>query len=229
MRLQALAEKDYAAFSAALVPGCRPMLGVRLPALRKLARELAGDAETSLAALTDNTFEEQMLRGLVTAYAKGSDEVRRARLESLLPHITNWSVCDSTAMTCRFMARAPAFWLPWLQALARRPEEFPARFGLVCLLDHFTGTPQGRRAVLQSCAEARCPAPYTQLAVAWAVSIVTVKEPALGLAFLRQDTLDSATHNKAIQKTCESLRADAALRQAARALRRPARGQSTAR
>lgn len=227
-RLRAAAEPDYAAFSSALVPGCRPMLGVRLPALRRLAKELARDAGEALTALSDATFEEQMLRGLVTAYAKAGSEERRARLEALLPHIDNWSVCDSTAMTCKFMAKEPDFWLPWLQALARREEEFPARFGLVCLLAHFTGTPQGRRAVLQSCVEAPCPAPYARLAVAWAVSAAAVKEPALGLDFLRQDSLDDATHNKAIQKICESLRAGPALRQAVRSLRRASHGQVAA-
>lgn len=219
-RLQALAEPGYAAFSAALVPGSRPLLGVRLPALRALARELAASPEAALATLTDDTFEEQMLRGLIIAYAGADAPTRRARLEALLPHIENWSVCDSTAVTCKFMAREPEFWLPWLWALARREEEFSARFGLVCLLDHFTATPQGRRAVLQSCTEARCAAPYARLAVAWAVSTVTVKEPALGLAYLQSDTLDAATHNKAIQKSCESLRAAPALRAQLRALRR---------
>lgn len=219
-RLQALAEPEYAQFSAALLPGSRPLLGVRLPALRAMAKELARTPEAALAALTDATFEEQMLRGLVTAYAKGGAGERQARLEALLPHIENWSVCDSTAMTCKFMAAQPEFWLPWLQALARSDREFTARFGLVCLLDHFTATPQGRRAVLQSCGQAACGAPYVRLAVAWAVSVVVVKEPPLGLEFLRQGGLDEATRNKAIQKSCESRRVTPALRDELRALRR---------
>ena len=74
--------------------------------------------------------------------------------------------------------------------------------------------------VLSVCGEVPCPAPYARLAVAWAVSATAAKEPALGLAWLRQDTLDTATHNKAVQKACESLRLTPAQKAAFRALKR---------
>ena len=74
--------------------------------------------------------------------------------------------------------------------------------------------------VLSVCGEVSCPAPYARLAVAWAVSAAAAKEPALGLVWLRQDTLDDATHNKAVQKTCESLRLTPAQKAAFRALKR---------
>ena len=165
-RLNELAEPEYAAFSSALIPGCRPMLGVRIPALRRLAKELARTPEESLAMLTGATFEEGMLRGLVCACAKGDAAARKARLTALLPHIDNWSICDSTAATCKFMAKEPEVWLPWLRELARSEAEFTARFGLVCLLDHFTADPEHRRMVLSVCGEVSCPAPYARLAVA---------------------------------------------------------------
>lgn len=219
--LHALAEPEYAAFSAALKPGARPLLGVRLPALRTLARHYAAeDADTAISLLAAPAwFEEEMLRCLIAAYAHGSATQRRARLEAVLPTMTGWSSCDSTAATCKFMAKEPAFWQPWLEELARRDDEFAARFGLVCLLDHFVETPQGRRAILQSCADAPCTAPYARLAVAWVVSIVAVKEPTLGLTFLEHDKLDGPTHNKAIQKFCESRRAAPADREKAKSLR----------
>ena len=40
-RLQALADEKLANFSSGLNPGSKPMLGVRLPELRKIAKELA--------------------------------------------------------------------------------------------------------------------------------------------------------------------------------------------
>lgn len=218
--LQAMAEPSYAAFSSALIPGCRPMLGVRLPALRRLAAELARSPEESLACLSADTFEEVMLRGQISALAKADDETRRTRLTALLPWLDNWSVCDSTAASCKFMTKVPSFWQPWLRELTLSGEEFTARFGLVCLLDHFTATPQDRRMVLEVCGAVPCPALYARLAVAWAVSTVAVKEPALGLAWLAEDPLDDVTHNKAIQKICESLRVSPEQRTAFRTLRR---------
>lgn len=219
-RLQELAEPEYARFASSLIPDCPPMLGVRLPALRHYARALAADPAASLAALGTGLFEERMLRGMVISYARLSDESRRDLLEQYLPLADNWSLCDSVAAGCKWMAKTPAFWLPWLRELARREEEFSARFGLVCLLDHFTATPEGRRQTLQACGALQSRALYARLGAAWAVSIVAVKEPDLGLAFLTQPHLDNFTQNKAIQKICESRRATPAYRQAVRQLRR---------
>lgn len=222
-QLSAMAEPEYAAFASRLIPGCPPMLGVRLPALRRYAAKLARDPagpQAVVAQLGPEVFETRMLRGMVIGCAKLPSGERWRMLEDFLPLADNWSLCDSTAAGCRFMAKAPGFWLPWLQELARRDQEFPARFGLVCLLDHFTGTPEGRRLTLDACAAAPCPGLYTRLGAAWAVSVVAVKEPELGLAFLRTDPLDDFTHNKAIQKIRESRRATEEYRAAVLALKR---------
>ena len=222
-QLSAMAEPEYAAFASRLIPGCPPMLGVRLPALRRYAAKLARDPagpQAVVAQLGPEVFETRMLRGRVIGCAKLPSGERWRMLEDFLPLADNWSLCDSTAAGCRFMAKAPGFWLPRLQELARRDQEFPARFGLVCLLDHFTGTPEGRRLTLDACAAAPCPGLYTRLGAAWAVSVVAVKEPELGLTFLRTDPLDDFTHNKAIQKIRESRRATEEYRAAVLALKR---------
>lgn len=223
-RLQTMAEPDYARFSASLIPDPPPILGVRLPRLRTLAKELARALPRSAElwqALEGPYLEQAMLHGMLIGAAALPEEERRERLEAFLPRVTNWSICDSTAASCKWMAKAPDFWLPWLEALARREEEFYARFGIVCLLDHFTGTPEGRRLTLTACSAACCPALYTRLGVAWAVSIAAVKEPELGLAYLRSDSLDDFTHNKAIRKICESLRSTPAYRAQVKTLLRP--------
>ena len=222
-QLSAMAEPEYAAFASRLIPGCPPMLGVRLPALRRYAAKLARDPagpQAVVAQLGPEVFETRMLRGMVIGCAKLPSGERWRMLEDFLPLADNWSLCDSTAAGCRFMAKDPGFGLPRLQELARRDQEFPARFGLVCLLDHFTGTPEGLRLTLDACAAAPCPGLYTRLGAAWAVSVVAVKEPELGLAFLRSDPLDDFTHNKAIQKIRESRRATQEYRAAVLALKR---------
>ena len=222
--LRSMAEPAYAAFAASLLPAGTPVLGVRLPALRRYARTLARmlpDTPALWQALGGPYLEQRLLWGMVIGAADLSDAERRTRLTAFLPAIDNWSVCDSTAVSCKWMAQAPDTWLPWLRTLAESRQEYTARFGVVCLLDHFTATPQGRRATLAACAAVTCPAAYARLGVAWAVSIAAVREPALGLAFLRESPLDAATHNKAIQKICESRRATPEYRAAVRALRRP--------
>ncbi len=65
--LAAHADARYAAFVTSLMPGARPVVGVRLPVLRALAKEITkGDWRTYLEEAVDDTFEEVMLQGYVT-------------------------------------------------------------------------------------------------------------------------------------------------------------------
>ena len=60
-----LSEEDYRDFSSKLLPGINNMLGVRLPALRKIAKSIAKeDWKNYLDNVRDDYFEEVMLQGM---------------------------------------------------------------------------------------------------------------------------------------------------------------------
>ena len=75
-KLHELSEEDYKTFNQKLLPGVEHVLGVRLPAMRKLAKEVAkGDFRSYLDEAAekigaDSIHEEIMLQGLVLGYAK---------------------------------------------------------------------------------------------------------------------------------------------------------------
>jgi len=74
-KLHELSEEDYKTFNQKLLPGVEHVLGVRLPAMRKLAKEVAkGDFRSYLDEAAekigaDSIHEEIMLQGLVLGYA----------------------------------------------------------------------------------------------------------------------------------------------------------------
>ena len=69
MQLQALADPDYRAFHCRLIPTVPPerVLGVRTPALRRYARQLAGtpQAEDFLKALPHRYYDENNLHAFL--------------------------------------------------------------------------------------------------------------------------------------------------------------------
>ncbi len=71
-KFKALAESDYKDFNRKLIPTNYEILGIRMPALRKLAKEIAADCNVSLylnnAEFT--TYEHIILYGLVLGYLK---------------------------------------------------------------------------------------------------------------------------------------------------------------
>ena len=99
-RLRELADKDgqYREFNARVVATADPatMLGVRVPKLRRLAREVSrsGDRDAFLGELPHRWYEEY----LVHAFALNETrEVEPAvcLLDALLPFVDNWCVCDA--------------------------------------------------------------------------------------------------------------------------------------
>ncbi len=92
-RLFRMADLRYRDFSASLTPGAGPMIGVRLPQLRTLAREIArGSWREWLATAPDDYFEERMLQGLVIGYAKCAPDEKIGYVARFVPKIDKWAV-----------------------------------------------------------------------------------------------------------------------------------------
>lgn len=217
-RLYALAEPKYRDFSAALVPGGEGMLGVRLPKLRALAKELAADSDAYFAEPCGALFEEIMLRGMVIGCMKCSTEQRMAHMRAFIPMITNWSVCDSFCTGIKEAKRRPeeywAFILPYLHS----EREFEVRFAVVMLLAHFSKGEWLPRA-LEQLEGVSHTGYYARMAVGWAVSVCYVHDPAYTWDWLRRVQLDAETERMAIQKIMDSRRVTGADRERIRQYR----------
>lgn len=228
-RLHTYADPAYKAFQSRLVPGLDNLLGVRTPALRALAREIAADDWRAWLddPTPDRWNEETTLRGMVIALAQMDTEERLARLAAFVPRIINWAVCDSLCATLKFRdkTRLWDFLAPYLATT----EEFPARFGAVMLLTNFVAASDLDRT-LSALSAIPAPGYNARMGVAWALSVCGVRFPDRTLAFLDTDTgLDDWTHNKALQKMLDSRRLPDHLRPTVRACkRRPARGRRAA-
>ena len=96
-RLEELSEKDYQKFSASLLPNIDNVLGVRLPVLRKLSKEILKnkDCERFLRTTKFKCMEEYMLKGMVIGLLKKPIDEILLYVEEFVPLIDNWSVCDS--------------------------------------------------------------------------------------------------------------------------------------
>lgn len=69
--LQENEDTGYRVFHSNLLPGVDNVMGIRLPVLRKFAKQLSGmDWQEWFEQADDQWYEETMLRGLVSAYAK---------------------------------------------------------------------------------------------------------------------------------------------------------------
>jgi 3-methyladenine DNA glycosylase AlkD len=215
-----LSDAKYRTFSSGLLPGTENIIGVRIPILRNLAKEIAnGDWQTYLKEATDDSFEEIMLQGLVISYAKGNPEQIIPALRYFIPKIDNWSVCDSVAMGLKIAEKYPdTFWKFALQHIDS-DREFFIRFGVVMLLSHYVDE-KHIDSVLNILDKIPSEEHYVKMAVAWAVSVCYVKFPEKSHAYLLNCHLNDDTYNKSIQKIIESYRVDDEAKNILRNMRR---------
>ena len=206
--LLSLAEEDYRRFSSKLLPGTGNILGVRIPALRTIARrEAKKDWTGYLREASDDSFEEILLQGLVIGYAKADAEEICSALDDFVPKVDNWSVCDSTVMTLKIAEKNPELFFSFAKKCIAEGTEFPVRFGIVLLLAHFVND-RYYRDVLSLLNRREYPGYYASMAASWAVSVVFAKYPAETEKWLETCILDTETFNKSLQKIKESYRVD---------------------
>lgn len=145
-RLMLHADTDYAEFSEALIPGVKPLLGVRLPKLREMAKDIAkgdwySETESAEDAFEDIYFEETMLRGMIIAYgiSKKNVDVNEgiSYFEKFIPLIDNWSVCDSFCNSFSFANKHRDEMWETLQKYLYSDEEFEVRTALIMLLNQY--------------------------------------------------------------------------------------------
>lgn len=210
-KLYGLAEEEYKEFNKKLIPGVEHVIGIRLPALRKLAKELAKENfrtyldEAREKVGSDSIHEEIMLQGLVIGYAKMERGERRKYLDEFVPKIGNWAVCDSCVNSYKFMKKEPDYWFDYLKTYKDSDDEFKLRFMIVAMMSHFVDEAHIDE-ILEICDTVRHDGYYTKMGVAWTLQVCYVKFPEKTRLLLENNHMDDFTHNKAIQKMRESYR-----------------------
>lgn len=205
-RLFLLADPAYRAFQQPLIPTVPPerVIGVRTPALRALARELAGTsaAETFRADLPHRYFEENQLHAFLIERIRHFGETVAA-LEAFLPYVDNWATCDMLSPKI-FKKHLPVVYervKQWLQS----GHVYTVRFGIVTLLGFYLED-AFQPEMLRMVAEVTVDDYYVKMAVAWYFSIALVKQYDYAIAYIQKQILEPWTHNKAVQKAIESRR-----------------------
>lgn len=203
-----LADEEYRKFQSKLCPNNDNILGVRLPILRKLAKQIAnGNWQEYMKSVQNEYYEEVMLQGMVIGYVKADIEELLSYVREFIPKIDNWAVCDSFCGGLKFTkTNRPRVW-NFIQPYLSSTKEFEVRFGIVMLLDFYVDEVYIDR-VLEMLDGVNHDGYYVKMAIAWAISICYIKFPEITTKYLKNNKLDDFTYNKALQKIIESLRVD---------------------
>lgn len=205
-RLFAMQDKEYAAFQAKLVPTVAPerIIGIRLPLLRKFAKEYFKETESAvfLNTLPHRYYDEDMLHMLLIEQIKSLPACVEG-LENFLPYVDNWAVCDTA--TPRAVKENREVFLPQLRLWAQSEHTYTCRFALkqlmACYLDN-AFLPE----YLEIPAAVLSEEYYVNMMIAWFFATALAKQWDAAIPYLQNRRLAPWIHNKTIQKAVESYR-----------------------
>jgi len=185
------------------------ILGIKIPILRKIAKDLLQQHNyiDILNSLHNNIYEHIMLKGLVIANAKITYQEKIDLIESFMPLIDNWGICDIFCGELKFIKINQEIFFSWLMPFFKNPNEYYLRFAIVILLNYYIDDGY-IDFVLEKTLTIKSDYYYVKMALAWCLSICLIKYFDKTIEFLNNNKMlfDKWTYNKALQKGIESLR-----------------------
>ena len=208
-QLETLAQgnETYAAFNKRIVNTKMPVIGVRVPDLRRLARRLAPDmgaADISkLLTAKNKSFDYVLLCGLLITHARLDDQTMIDLAKQYLPHVDSWAHIDVFVEKKRRFA-GEVWWDFALECL-QNEDEFTVRYGVISLMTNFLDEAHIDQ-VFAALRNVKHDGYYVKMALAWLYATAAVNFFELTLAELEDEHIDTWTRNKAYQKMRESQR-----------------------
>lgn len=201
-----LQDLGYKEFHSKLMPTvCKDkIIGVRVPQLRKLAKELNTSYLRAdfLNTLPHKYYEEDNLHAFLIEQIKDFNECISA-LDNFLLFVDNWATCDM--MTPKVLAESPDLLYEKIEEWAKSEHTYTVRFAVVTLMKFFMDERLDKKH-LKLLLRIKSDEYYINMATAWYLATALSSRWALVIPYIENKKFDKWIHNKAIQKANESYR-----------------------
>lgn len=211
-------DDGYREFNSTIIKSGKPIVGVRMPELRRISSELMKGDWRSYLSEEASVLEEDLIAALIIANAEMPQEERLALTKEFVPSIDNWAVCDMLCGDWKISPEIRSELWDFCGEMMSSGEEFKMRFGAVMMLtkflddDHIDG-------VLRRLSTFSNDEYYYKMGAAWALSYCYLKYQEKTEGLLRTGRLGKEVQNLTVRKIRESRRADAEMRERVKAFR----------
>lgn len=205
-KLLSLREEAYGDFQAKIVPNIERerIIGIRIPVLRQLAKELKGQPEVKefFNMLPHKYYEENILHIILIEDIRDYEECME-EIEKFLPYMDCWAVTDDKIPKVLSKHREELIKsvYRWIQS----KETYTCRYGLHMLMSQYLDD-DFKPEYLEIAASVRSEEYYVNMMNAWYFATALAKQWDATIPYIEKNELDIWTHNKSIQKAIESYR-----------------------
>lgn len=205
-KLASFADDNYRIFSQKGIPCDRPFIGVRIPEIRRLVKDIPPEHFDKFLSTTPIAIEEVIARSFLIARLP-YDEMLKV-FNSQIALLDNWCTVDTFCASLRKTIKhhEADFLNRKVEKLLKSEKEFAVRAGLVFLLDLYIAPDYihlifDRIESLKNRDEY-----YIKMAISWLLAECFIKLPNETYSYLKHCNLDKWTFNKTISKICDSYR-----------------------
>lgn len=205
-KLFQLQDIEYKKFHSSLCPGIDNIIGVRVPKIRKLVKELL--KVNYIEYLENNInkyYEETMIEGLIITTSKMNIDEKIYYLKKFIPKIDNWAICDICCSGFKLKEIDKDKLWNFILEYKNSDKEFELRFMIVMMMDYFLDD-NHFDDIFKIIDSIKVDYYYTNMAIAWLISVTFVKNREYTLKYLKSNNLSNFTYNKSLQKIIESNR-----------------------
>lgn len=205
-KLFQLQNLGYRDFHSKLMPTvCKDrIIGVRVPILRKFAKELNKSEVKAefLNTLPHKYYEEDNLHAFLIEQIKDFDECISA-LDNFLLFVDNWATCDM--MTPKVLGKNLPLLYEKIEEWSKSEHIYTVRFAVVTLMKFFMDERLDKKH-LDLLLSTKSDEYYINMAIAWYLATALSSRWDLIIPYIEKQKFDKWIHNKAIQKSIESYR-----------------------
>lgn len=205
--LKSIKEDKYREFSMKLTPTKYEILGIRIPKLRSIAKDIfKGNYQEFLILCGNEYFEEVMIKLLVISLIKDLEELDKYFLDSI-SLIDNWALCDTFCNSLKVINKHQEYFFQKIDNIIKCKLDYYMRVGFVLLLCYYIED-KYLSLIFHYLDTVSSESYYVNMAKSWLLCEVFVYNQDQTIIYLENNKLDKFTINKAISKIRDSYRVD---------------------
>ena len=187
--LNANKDDKYKSFSQSLLPNVKNIIGVRIPILRKISKEIYKTKNFEFLNNAPTSHEEALLQAMIIGLCKDTNLI-----EPFIPYITNWAICDTFCADLKITKTHKKEVYKLIKKYIKSKKEYDIRFSYVMLLNYYVEE-EYLSDIFKYLNSFKSKDYYAQMAAAWLICVCCTKYPNQTIEFLKTTKIDNFTYN----------------------------------
>jgi len=202
--LISLKDIEYKNFHSKLTNTNYEIIGIRVPIMKRIAKEICkGDIESYFELSDFNYYEEVMIYGLVLSSSE--EKYIDKYLYKFISYVDNWAICDSFCSNLKIVRKKLGKYWIYFNSLIDLNKEFNTRISLVIFMNYYLCDNYIDR-VLKIVSNINSDYYYINMAISWLLSVAIIDYQDKVLELLKSKKLSKFVQNKTISKIRDSYR-----------------------